>query len=209
MYRYWFDHIKGLTPVKKRILYETFREAEILYHAPEDTIRKVTGIEDQDVLAVTESKRSWNLEGAWMRLQERGISLVTLEDDEYPAKLARIVAPPYALYYRGHLPDESHRSVAIVGARGRSAYGSQVARALAKRLAEFTRTVIWERLTVEEEPMLCLDAVWISVIRRAIIFYMKKFLRRVASFRNLFRVHSRFPCFFRRETGLSPDCRTM
>ena len=132
MYRYWFDHIKGLTPVKKRILYETFREAEILYHAPEDTIRKVTGIEDQDVLAVTESKRSWNLEGAWMRLQERGISLVTLEDDEYPAKLARIVAPPYALYYRGHLPDESHRSVAIVGARGRSAYGSQVARALAK-----------------------------------------------------------------------------
>ena len=76
------------------------------------------------------------------------------------------------------------------------------------RLA-LTRTVIWERLTVEEEPMLCLDAVWTSVIRRAIIFYMKKFLRRVASFRNLFRVHSRFPCFFRRETGLSPDCRTM
>ena len=142
MYRYWFDNIKGLTPVKKRILYETFREAEILYHAPEDTIRKVTGIEDQDVLAVTESKRSWNLEGAWMRLQERGISLVTLEDDEYPAKLARIVAPPYALYYRGHLPDESHRSVAIVGARGRSAYGSQVARALAKRLAEFDVDII-------------------------------------------------------------------
>lgn len=24
MYRYWFDNIKGLTPVKKRILYETF-----------------------------------------------------------------------------------------------------------------------------------------------------------------------------------------
>lgn len=142
MYRYWFDNIKGLTPVKKRILYETFREAEILYHAPEDTIRKVTGIEDQDVLAVTESKRSWNLEGAWMRLQERGISLVTLEDDEYPAKLARIVAPPYALYYRGHLPDESHRSVAIVGARGRSAYGSQVARTLAKRLAEFDVDII-------------------------------------------------------------------
>ena len=24
MYRYWFDNIKGITPVKKRILYETF-----------------------------------------------------------------------------------------------------------------------------------------------------------------------------------------
>ena len=54
MYRYWFDNIKGLTPVKKRILYEAFHEAESLYHAPEDTIRKVAGIEEQDVLAVTE-----------------------------------------------------------------------------------------------------------------------------------------------------------
>lgn len=142
MYRYWFDNIKGITPVKKRILYETFDNAENIYHAPESAIAKTVGIETEDIGAITESRRQWSLEGAWTRLQEKGISLVTLEDAEYPEKLKKIVAPPYALYYRGHLPRKEHKSVAIVGARGRSAYGSQVARALAKRLAEADVDVI-------------------------------------------------------------------
>lgn len=142
MYRYWFDNIKGLTPVKKRILYDTFGSAAAIYHAAEQTIEKIAGIEIADIGAVLESKMTWNPEGEWTRLQEKGISLVTLEDSQYPAKLRRIVAPPYALYYRGHLPDEKHKSVAIVGARGRSAYGSQVARALARRLAELDVDVI-------------------------------------------------------------------
>ena len=50
--------------------------------------------------------------------------------------------PPYALYYVGKLPDENRKRVAIVGARGRSAYGSQVAGKLAKRLAEANVDVI-------------------------------------------------------------------
>lgn len=142
MYRYWFDNIKGLTPLKKRILFDFFGCAADLYHAPEDVIAKVTGIEVEDLGAILESKRRWNLEGAWSRLQERGISLVTLEDETYPSKLRGIVAPPYALYYIGQLPDATRKSVAIVGARGRSAYGSQVARALAKRLAQVEVDVI-------------------------------------------------------------------
>lgn len=136
MYRYWFDNIKEITPAKKRILYETLESAANVYHAKERTIAKVAGIEAKDIDALAESKRRWNLQEAWTRLQERGISLVTLEDPEYPVKLKRIIAPPYALYYRGHLPSKDRRSVAIVGARWRSAYGSQVARALGKKLAQ-------------------------------------------------------------------------
>ena len=142
MYRYWFDNIKGMAPVKKQMLYDAFEGAENIYHATESAIGKVSGIEIADIGAILESKRRWNLEKAWTRLQERGISLVTLEDSEYPVKLRQIVAPPYALYYRGHLPGQDRKSVAIVGARGRSAYGSQVARTLAKRLAEVGVDVI-------------------------------------------------------------------
>ena len=72
MYRYWFDNIKGITPVKKRILYETFDNAENIYHAPESAIAKTVGIETEDIIAITESRRQWSLEGAWTRLQEKG-----------------------------------------------------------------------------------------------------------------------------------------
>ena len=53
MYRYWFDNIKGITPVKKRILYETFDNAENIYHAPESAIAKTVGIETEDIIAIT------------------------------------------------------------------------------------------------------------------------------------------------------------
>lgn len=136
MYRYWFDNLKGVTPVKKRILFDFFGSAKCLYHASESVLSEIAGIGIEDIGAILESRKLWKLEDEWMKLQARGISFVTLEDEEYPAKLKQIVAPPYALYYIGQLPAAPRRSVAIVGARGRSAYGSQVARALAKALAQ-------------------------------------------------------------------------
>ena len=73
---------------------------------------------------------------------ESGAGFVSWEDDAYPGKLKTIAHAPYALYYVGKLPDEKRKRVAIVGARGRSAYGSQVAGKLAKCLAEANVDVI-------------------------------------------------------------------
>ena len=56
-------------------------------------------------------------------------------DEAYPDKLRNIHNPPYSLFYIGTLPDKSRKSVAIVGARGRSAYGCEVAKVLAAALS--------------------------------------------------------------------------
>ena len=68
-----------------------------------------------------------------MRLEERktpgvaGIRVVERGEREYPARLLEIPDPPERLYVIGRLPEENVPSVAIIGARECSEYGSYVA----------------------------------------------------------------------------------
>lgn len=80
--------------------------------------------------------------GALGKTAGEGIGFVCVEDARYPQKLRRISATPYALYYIGRLPDETRKSVAIVGARTRSAYGSQITGKLARALAQNRMDII-------------------------------------------------------------------
>ena len=62
--------------------------------------------------------------------------LVTYASDEYPPLLRQISDPPLVLYVRGDARVLSQHAVAIVGTRRPSTYGLQVARRLARDLAE-------------------------------------------------------------------------
>ncbi len=68
-------------------------------------------------------------------LQEKRIHFVWAGDAEFPKRLRKIPDPPFALYYRGRLPEEERRSVGIVGARMASSYGREQARNFAVELA--------------------------------------------------------------------------
>lgn len=65
------------------------------------------------------------------RLQKRGYSVITIEDERYPHRLREIFDPPLVLYYAGDIHVLDEPSVSIVGARKPSPYG----RAVAERLA--------------------------------------------------------------------------
>lgn len=60
-------------------------------------------------------------------LEREDISVVTLDDKEYPALLREIFDPPYILYYVGRLPSESDLCCAVVGARKATNYGRTMA----------------------------------------------------------------------------------
>ena len=69
------------------------------------------------------------------KLINKDVHFVIQEDDNYPRRLLNMYDPPRFLYYLGELPDENLPTIAIIGARACSAYGSQAARTLAKELA--------------------------------------------------------------------------
>lgn len=62
--------------------------------------------------------------------------VVKIGESEYPKKLAQCKNAPRELYYRGTLPDDNKKTVAIVGARNCSDYGSTIAKSIARDLAK-------------------------------------------------------------------------
>ena len=121
-YAYWLSNIPKITSAKIRLLRNEVQSAEELYGLSEQELHKIQGINSKLVCAIMESKNHWNLEKEWFDLIGKGIGMVSLEQEHYPNRLRNIHNPPYVLYYIGELPKEEEKSVAIVGARGRSAY---------------------------------------------------------------------------------------
>lgn len=76
------------------------------------------------------------------KLLQKGVRLVTRNDDEYPVNLTHLHDPPPFLYVRGTLLSEDRIAIAIVGSRAASAYGRMMAQTLTRGLAERGVTVV-------------------------------------------------------------------
>lgn len=60
---------------------------------------------------------------------------ITINDNEYPNKLRKILEPPQILYYKGDLKLLKEPAIAIIGSRDISQYGKNVGRNFIKEIA--------------------------------------------------------------------------
>lgn len=134
-YEYWFANIKGLGNKAKRQIRNRFQDARELYYIEETALKRM-GMDKDTCHKILKSMKEWRLEEEYKKLTEKQVKLYTIEDDDYPARLRMISAPPYAIYVKGELPKENGLSVAIVGARQCSTYGEVMARQYAETLAD-------------------------------------------------------------------------
>lgn len=134
-YAYWLANVKGIGAGKLHYLIENGLTAYDIFGMSHEKLCSLEELARKDADAIEESKRGWNIDENWIRLMEQGIGFVSIENENYPTRLKHITNAPYCLYYIGKLPKEEEKSIAIVGARGRSAYGSEVTRKLAKELS--------------------------------------------------------------------------
>jgi DNA processing protein len=74
-------------------------------------------------------------EKEWALVVEQGATIVTYSCPEYPLRLRQIYDPPPVLYVRGTVGLLTRSSIAIVGTRHPSPYGSGMAEMLARDLA--------------------------------------------------------------------------
>ncbi len=75
-------------------------------------------------------------------MEEHSVRVVTFHDADYPQGLQKIPDAPAVLYVKGCLPENLPLSVALVGSRRASVYGTSVADQFAFRLAEFGIVII-------------------------------------------------------------------
>lgn len=81
-------------------------------------------------------KRKGSPEILMEEYRSQDIEIVTWDESLYPHNLRNISNPPVILYYRGDIEVAGQICLAVVGSRAASVYGRNVARRLAKELAE-------------------------------------------------------------------------
>jgi DNA processing protein len=96
-YAYWLSSIIEVGGGKFSFLSQNGYSAYEIYGMSQERLMSLDGITPQDAAAIELSKRSWNLDAEWMKLMEKGIGFVSMEDDHYPRRLRHIPGAPFSL----------------------------------------------------------------------------------------------------------------
>jgi len=133
--------VKGIGAARFETLMAHFGSPQAAWEAPAQQLRSV-GLPSPVVDALLEVRSTVNLEQVWSQIQSKGIKLITLDDEMYPARLRQIDQPPPVLYALGNLTEQDEWAVAVVGTRRVTHYGRQVAEEIAAFLAQNGVTVV-------------------------------------------------------------------
>ena len=134
--------IDGIGPIRARHLIDSLGDAAAVLNASSSRLRRVEGIGGDTANSIANWERTVDLSGELGRIRDFGCRVLTGEDDDYPKWLREIYDPPLVLYVRGNLTQQDANSVAIVGSRMTTHYGTETARKLAYQLAHVGVTIV-------------------------------------------------------------------
>ncbi len=131
----WLSTREGLDNRQMRLALDAFSDAEDLFCAKEGDLAGIEGLDRSAVAALMDKDLS-GAENILRKCVDKKISLCTVRDKAYPARLKHISDPPPVLYYKGELPNmDAVPVIAVVGTRKASAYGMNVARRMGYQIA--------------------------------------------------------------------------
>lgn len=129
-------------PVRVRRLMEHFGNAGDILRQSQARLMEVNGIGVDTAEIICDWENRIDLVAELEEARRRGLSILTLEDEDYPNALRESYDPPLALYVWGALKPRDCHALAIVGSRKTSHYGVQTARQFAFQLASSGFTII-------------------------------------------------------------------
>lgn len=133
---------RKFTPLALRNLFEKFHDAETIVQQSADALKSVPKVNRNAPKALAEVIRNGHHLREIEEAESAGIRLVTDLDHDYPPLLKRTDDPPPLLYVKGTLNNEDVLSVAIVGSRKASYYGTSQAGRFAREFASRGVTVV-------------------------------------------------------------------
>ncbi len=138
----WFCSIPGLYHAQQETLLRCFGTPEAVWNAGE---RELAHLKERGctwTAKIQKFRKEISPEKAVHMHRREGIQFISREHAGYPERLGPLDNRPYGLFYRGELPEETARSVAIVGARVCTRSGKEMARQLAVKVAQAGGAVI-------------------------------------------------------------------
>jgi DNA processing protein len=94
------------------------------------------GIHAKQATSIVKSLRPEAMNLRAQKHLDRGMSVITYLDEEYPELLAHISDPPWVLYYKGNIKLFQLPAISIVGTRIATSYGRKVAEDIAAGCAK-------------------------------------------------------------------------
>lgn len=103
---------------------------------------KSAGIEGRVASEIISARSRLSPDDEMERLGQAGVTAISWNHADYPARLKEISNPPPVLYYKGTLLAADERSVAVVGTRSPTTYGREAAATLTADLARCGITIV-------------------------------------------------------------------
>lgn len=141
--KYWvaLHRVSGLGPVRFGKLEARFGSLAEAWRAGRADLASA-GLDAKVVEEVIASRSETDPNAEMQRLDKAGVRACHRRSPDYPALLARCPDAPSVIYLKGALLAADQRAVAVVGTRGSTVYGKEMARRLSYDLAAAGVTVV-------------------------------------------------------------------
>ena len=141
--RYWlgFNLVRGIGPVRLRMLLDFFGDIRSAWEAPEHSLHEVK-LDRRSLGNFLKVRHQVNLDEVLRQVDRAGAQVMTWDTPDYPNLLRQITDAPPVLFVRGALTPADEWSVALVGTRKATVYGREVAHRLATDLVQNRVTLV-------------------------------------------------------------------
>jgi DNA processing protein len=129
-------------PVRVRRLLEIFGSPQAILGAAKDHLLRVDGIGPETAAILHSWQDHADPTAEITEARQRGIAIITQDDEAYPVCLRDAYDPPLLLYVWGKLDPRDRHALGVVGSRRATSYGTQTTKKLSYQLAQSGFTII-------------------------------------------------------------------
>lgn len=152
-YEYWLYQTDPLRRNRMIRMTERGISPKELYEMKEEELKNLwrsicqngqESVTERDIALILESRRTFDLQGEYEKLHEKGIAFISILHEDYAYKLRNIPDPPFAYFRRTDVVKKrsDQPTIAIIGARNCSGYGKEIAKRLGACCADLGMTVV-------------------------------------------------------------------
>ncbi len=142
MYWEWFCSIPGIYRTQREILLHCFQTPQQLWEASDAELVYLRDRGCGWIMKVLDYRKKLSPQCVADKHRTMGIAFVSVEQELYPKRLLSLRDRPYGLFFKGKLPPEDEKTVAIVGARVCTPGGRAMAEAIAGEVARAGGAVV-------------------------------------------------------------------
>lgn len=137
----WLRSIPNIGSIKIKKMLEHFKNPINIWNADLYELSRLKFLSKRDLEEISKQKYKEELPKHLDNIYKHEIKILTLLDEEYPILLKSIYDPPAILFYKGSLAKEE-KSIAVVGSRKSSAYGTDITEKISTALCRHDITVV-------------------------------------------------------------------